>query len=92
MVCIQPGCPVLVDVGGHWCFEHLSRCDDPTCEHGAGSSNEPTPGSTASAASSPAGRNADTYLAMLHLACGLITWRAMPSVRKKAAKKASQQA
>lgn len=31
MVCIEPGCPTLVDVPGCWCFEHLVTCDDAGC-------------------------------------------------------------
>ena len=48
----------------------------------AGSSNAPTAGSTASAACSSAGKRADTYLAILHLACGIITWRTNQRLRK----------
>ncbi len=41
MICMQPGCPVLVDVPGCWCFEHLSVCSEVDCNHPAHDCQEP---------------------------------------------------
>ena len=41
--CHQPLCPELVEIGGCWCWEHLSVCHEPEldCEQPAHLCDEP---------------------------------------------------
>jgi hypothetical protein len=36
-VCVEPGCPILVDLSSTWCwcFEHLAVCHERPCLHPA---------------------------------------------------------
>jgi hypothetical protein len=40
-VCQEPGCPTLIPADRCWCYEHLTVCNEPTCEHGAHLCSEP---------------------------------------------------